>query len=47
MTIRELLFNTAQRRRSDQSLTAVSEALGWPVRREVLEETNVIVEPVG
>jgi hypothetical protein len=30
MTIRELLFNTAQRRRSDQTLSAVSEALGWP-----------------
>lgn len=30
MTIRELLFNTAQRRRSDQTLGAVSEALGWP-----------------
>ncbi len=30
MTIRELLFNTAQRRRSDQTLAAVSEALGWP-----------------
>ena len=31
MTIRELLYNTAQRRRSDQTLAAVSEALGWPV----------------
>ena len=30
MTIRELLFNTAQRRRSDQTLAAVSEALDWP-----------------
>lgn len=30
MTIRELLFNTAERRRSDQTLAAVSEALGWP-----------------
>jgi hypothetical protein len=30
MTIRELLFNSAQRRRSDQTLAAVSEALGWP-----------------
>jgi hypothetical protein len=30
MTIRELLFNAAQRRRSDQTLAAVSEALGWP-----------------
>jgi transcriptional regulator with XRE-family HTH domain len=30
MTIRELLFNTAQRRRSDQTLAALSEALGWP-----------------
>jgi len=30
MTIRELLYNTAQRRRSDQTLAAVSEALGWP-----------------
>jgi hypothetical protein len=29
MTIRELLHNTAQRRRSDQTLAAVSEALGW------------------
>ena len=30
MTIRELLYNMAQRRRSDQTLAAVSEALGWP-----------------
>jgi transcriptional regulator with XRE-family HTH domain len=30
MTIRELLHNTAQRRRSDQTLAAVCEALGWP-----------------
>ena len=30
MTIRELLFNTAQRRRGDQTLAAVSDALGWP-----------------
>lgn len=30
MTIRELLYNTAQRRRSDQTLAAVSRALGWP-----------------
>lgn len=30
MTIRELLYNAAQRRRSDQTLAAVSEALGWP-----------------
>jgi hypothetical protein len=30
MTIRELLYNTAQRRRSDQTLAAVSSALGWP-----------------
>jgi hypothetical protein len=30
MTIRELLFNSAQRRRSDQTLAALSEALGWP-----------------
>jgi len=30
MTIRELLFNTAQRRRSNQTLAAASEALGWP-----------------
>jgi hypothetical protein len=30
MTIRELLFNSAQRRRSSQTLGAVSEALGWP-----------------
>ena len=30
MTIRELLYNTAQRRRSDQTLAAVSKALGWP-----------------
>ncbi len=30
MTIRELLFNMAQRRRSGQTLAAVSEALGWP-----------------
>ncbi len=30
MTIRELLFNSAQRRRSDQTLAAVSEALAWP-----------------
>ena len=28
--IRELLYNTAQRRRSDQTLAALSEALGWP-----------------
>jgi hypothetical protein len=30
MTIRELLYNTAQRRRSNQTLAALSEALGWP-----------------
>jgi transcriptional regulator with XRE-family HTH domain len=30
MTIRELLFNAAQRRRSAQTLAAASEALGWP-----------------
>ena len=30
MTIRELLFNTAERRRSDQTLAALSRALGWP-----------------
>jgi hypothetical protein len=30
MTIRELLFNTAQRKRGGQTLTAISEALGWP-----------------
>ena len=30
MTIRELLYNTAQRRRSDQTLAALSGALGWP-----------------
>ena len=30
MTIRELLYNTAQRRRSDQTLAALSAALGWP-----------------
>ena len=30
MTIRELLHNSAQRRRSDQTLAAMSEALGWP-----------------
>ena len=30
MTIRELLYNTAQRRRSEQTLAALSEALGWP-----------------
>ena len=30
MTIRELLYNSAQRRRSDQTLAALSEALGWP-----------------
>lgn len=30
MTIRELLFNTAQRRRSNQTLAALSQALGWP-----------------
>lgn len=30
MTIRELLFNTAPRRRSDRTLAAVSVALGWP-----------------
>jgi|SRR6266568_2119851 len=27
---RELLFNAAQRRRSDQTLAAASAALGWP-----------------
>ena len=30
MTIRELLYNSTQRRRSDQTLTALSQALGWP-----------------
>ena len=30
MTIRELLFNTAPRRRGDRTLAAVSVALGWP-----------------
>lgn len=30
MTIRELLSNAAQRRRSAQTLSAVSDALGWP-----------------
>ncbi len=30
MTIRELLFNSAQRRRSNQTLAALSQALGWP-----------------
>ena len=30
MTIRELLYNTAQRGLSDQTLAALSEALGWP-----------------
>ena len=30
MTIRELLYNTAQRRCSGQTLAALSEALGWP-----------------
>ena len=30
MTIRELLHNTAERRRSPQTLAALSEALGWP-----------------
>ena len=30
MTIREVLFNTAERRRSPQTLAALSEALGWP-----------------
>ena len=30
MTIRELLYNSAQRRRSDQTLAALSGALGWP-----------------
>jgi hypothetical protein len=30
LTIRELLYNSAQRRRSDQTLTALSQALGWP-----------------
>ena len=30
MTIRELLYNSAQRRRSDQTLAALSQALGWP-----------------
>jgi transcriptional regulator with XRE-family HTH domain len=42
MTIRELLFNTAQRRRSDQTLAAVSEALGWPpgYLRAVAESRN-------
>lgn len=32
MTIRELLYNQEQRRRSSQTLAAVSEALGWPSR---------------
>lgn len=42
MTIRELLHNTAQRRRSDQTLAAVSEALGWPAGylRAVAEGRN-------
>lgn len=30
MTIREVLHNTAERRRSPQTLAALSEALGWP-----------------
>ncbi len=30
MTIRELLYNSAQRRRSDRTLAALSQALGWP-----------------
>lgn len=30
MTIHELLHNSAQRRRSDQTLAALSRALGWP-----------------
>ena len=30
MTIREMLYNSAQRRRSDQTLAALSQALGWP-----------------
>jgi transcriptional regulator with XRE-family HTH domain len=30
MTIREVLFNKAERRRSPQTLAALSEALGWP-----------------
>jgi transcriptional regulator with XRE-family HTH domain len=30
MTIREILFNTADRRRSPQTLAALSSALGWP-----------------
>ena len=30
MTIRELLYNSTQRRRSDQTLAALSQALGWP-----------------
>lgn len=30
MTIRELLYNQAQRRRSSQTMAAISEALGWP-----------------
>ena len=30
MTIRELLYNSAQRRRSDQTLAALSQALDWP-----------------
>ena len=30
MTIRELLYNSAQRRRSNQTLAALSQALGWP-----------------
>jgi hypothetical protein len=29
-TIREMLFNTTERRRSPQTLTALSRALGWP-----------------
>ena len=30
MTIRELLYKSAQHRRSDQTLAALSQALGWP-----------------
>jgi transcriptional regulator with XRE-family HTH domain len=30
MTVREVLFNTTERRRSPQTLAALSEALGWP-----------------
>lgn len=30
MTIRELLFNTAQRKRGRQTLEALDKALGWP-----------------